>query len=195
MQYTKTISNIYLAGLEDYLKAAEQQRTIFRQASAQSTQSLTPQVDKILSPPTIQYKPKDQEHAPRRIYMLPRRQSPGDTQSGPSSVVWEIRLEYDFSLDTSKLTPNKPEDCYYVRGSDNEYHTLNINRKPSVSPSYLEYYLQDISGIALPVLQIMSRPSAVVARHPYLKAIIEDSDYWATDPKPRLELSHKSEYG
>ncbi|KAG6835071.1 hypothetical protein H0H93_005097 [Arthromyces matolae] len=197
----------FVVSLQDYLSALEKQKTIMSHAGKETLQISSMQTDKsssrsTIKPPNDVYRPKDPDHAPRRIYMLPRRISTtsdailSDTSTfqtvseltsilirqhrdldDPSSILnsWEINLEYDFSLDTSKFTTHKPEDRdhipgldpskvspkelddpYYVRGSNGKYFTLNINGDPLVSPSYLEYYLQELPGIAIPVLQITS---------------------------------------
>ncbi|KAG6839913.1 hypothetical protein H0H87_012695, partial [Tephrocybe sp. NHM501043] len=68
---------------------------------------------------------------------------------------WEMKLEPDLSLDTSKLSPNKPNEFYFSRASNGQIYDLNLNRLSIVEASYLEYYLHDMPGIALPVLLLM----------------------------------------
>ncbi|KAG6848279.1 hypothetical protein H0H93_001578 [Arthromyces matolae] len=160
--------------------AVEQRTTMHAQAGTAAPRAESSERNRISSRSTIQpphevLRPEEDDIAPRRVYQLPRRlrSGPERNHSESSDIVvlvreqrdfddtraiiknWEVNLEYNFSLDTSKIFSQNPSNPYYVRGSNGEYYPLNINDDPIVDPSYLEYYLQEMSGIAMPVLQIM----------------------------------------
>ncbi|KAG6919066.1 hypothetical protein DXG01_009319 [Tephrocybe rancida] len=90
------------------------------------------------------------------ISVLIRQLRDFDDPNIPVVRTWEVKLEHDLTLDTSKLSPNKPDEAYYSRASDGEFYLVNLNGLSIVKPSYLEYYLEDMPGIALPVLLLMS---------------------------------------
>ncbi|KAG6916867.1 hypothetical protein DXG01_004848 [Tephrocybe rancida] len=70
---------------------------------------------------------------------------------------WEAHLEPNFALDTTKIDHIKPKEIFLGKSFDGVFGSL-INDGPKVLQSnILQHYLEDLDGVPVPVLTIISR--------------------------------------
>ncbi|KAG6834535.1 hypothetical protein H0H93_009099, partial [Arthromyces matolae] len=149
--------------LTDYNKALLHHNDILRKHASKPTTS------SILLPHDVKRPVEAAKNAPSRTHLLPRREVNPDNPDArdepldiaiivrlqrvadpnvPAIRTWELYLEYDFSLATSKLTSLDPRVTYYGRISGERYAPfIKIDRHGElVAASRLEYYLHDVPG-------------------------------------------------
>ncbi|KAG6847410.1 hypothetical protein H0H93_008275, partial [Arthromyces matolae] len=158
--------------LTDYNKALLRHNDILRKhVNISSTSSIIP-------PHEVKRPVEAAKNAPSRTHLLPRRVVNPDNPDArdepldiaisvrlqrvadlnvPAIRSWDVNLEYNFSLDTSKLSL-EPGVTYYGRISGDRYYPVLKGDSPReiMDPTRLEYYLHEVPGVSVPYGHLLS---------------------------------------